>query len=181
MKQRIPTVLGAALVAAGCLSGATAWADDTTPSTPSMMQGSDYGNPADKHKVVPSREQVQENAASPSSSTLDDNAQRQHDRDQGADRPAGADNAATDNAESQPTPHPGMSAESTGNAADQAESNGTPATRSWDRIDANHDNSVSPDEMDQWLQQHRSGSPRQGPQDSGSSDSGTRPQPTQQQ
>lgn len=179
MKQRIPTVLGAALVAAGCLAGTSAWADDTTPMTPSMKQGSDYGNPADKNQVVPSREQVQKDAAAPSSSTLDDNAQRQHDRDQGVTSGQGADQGmpadARANGESMPTPHQGMSAPD----AVQGQSDASGTTWNWDQIDANHDNSVSPDEMNQWLQQHRSEPGSSSPSqpgtapDSGSSGSST--------
>lgn len=170
MKQHIQSTLRGALIAAGVLAGASAWAitpgaasndlqaPPTKPSA-SMTQGSDYGNAADKradtNKVQPSREAVQERANQPSTSVLDDNAQRQHDRDQGSTQRPSEDTAGTT--------HQGPSSMDSGSASSGsgmssssgADTGSTITTRDWDKIDSNHDGSVSPQEMDSWLQNNR--------------------------
>lgn len=181
MKQHIQSTLRGALIAAGVLAGASAWAitpgaasndlqaPPTKPSA-SMTQGSDYGNAADKradtNKVQPSREAVQERANQPSTSVLDDNAQRQHDRDQGSTQRPSEDTAGTT--------HQGPSSMDSGSPSSGSSMNGTSpssgsgmssssgadtgstiTTRDWDKIDSNHDGSVSPQEMDSWLQNNR--------------------------
>jgi hypothetical protein len=82
MKQRIHTVLSTALMAAGLIAGGSALAADPAKPTTSMTQGGDYGNAADKKPTT--AEGVQQRATQPSTSVLDDNAQRAHDRSQGA-------------------------------------------------------------------------------------------------
>ena len=171
MKQHIPSTLRSLLIAAGCLAGAGAWAvtpgaasnNDLNPPqakrSTSAEQGSDYGNAADKgadtNRVQPSREAVQERANQPSNSVLDDNAQREHDRDQGSTQRPSTDTAGTT--------HQGASTDN-GSAAggmtsdsSSADTSGSAATtRDWDKIDTDHDGSVSPQEMDSWLQNNRS-------------------------
>lgn len=194
MKQHIQTTLRTALIAAGCLVGASAWSvtpgaaanDLTTPPakpSASMTQGNEYGNPADKgadtNKVQPSQEAVQQRANQPSPSVLDDNAQRQHDRDQGSTQRPSDDTAgtthqgqSTDNGSAtgggmssdsgtSPSSGSGMSG---GSNADT--SGGSATTRDWDKIDTDHNGSVSPQEMDSWLQNNRSqeGSTQPAPQ-----------------
>jgi len=184
MKQHIPSTLRSLLIAAGCLAGASAWAvtpgaasnnDLNAPQakrSTSAEQGSDYGNAADKgadtNRVQPSREAVQERANQPSTSVLDDNAQREHDRDQGSTQRPSADTAgtthqgaSTDNgsaaggmsSDSSTSPSSGSSM-SDSSSADTSGSAAT--TRDWDKIDTDHDGSVSPQEMDSWLQNNRS-------------------------
>ena len=91
MKQRIHTVLSAALMAAGLIAGGNALAADAAKPTASMTQGGDYGNAADKKPTT--AEGVQQRANEPSTSVLDDNAQRAHDRSQGA-TPQSSDSTA---------------------------------------------------------------------------------------
>jgi hypothetical protein len=184
MKQHTRSTLRSALIAAGCLAGVSAWAitpgaasnDLGTPApkpSVSAQQGNDYGNAADKgadtNKVQPSQEAVQQRANQPSPSVLDDNAQRQHDRDQGSTQRPSDDTAGTthqgpssDNAgaasgsissDSSASPSSGSGMSSSSNADT---SGGSMTTRDWDKIDTNHDGSVSPQEMDTWLQNNRS-------------------------
>jgi hypothetical protein len=160
MKQ-IQSTLRSALIAAGCIAGASAWAvtpgaasEDLTspPAKPSasMSQGNEYGNAADKNTVQPSQEAVQQGVNEPSPSVLDDNAQRQHDRDQGStQRPAGDTAGTTRDGSTSPSSDSSIS----GSGADR--SGGALTTRDWDKIDTNRDGSVSPDEMDSWLQNNR--------------------------
>jgi hypothetical protein len=209
MKQHLHSALRSALIAAGCIAGASAWAvtpgaasnDLATPKpSVSMQQGNNYGNATDKgadtNRVQPSREAVQRRANEPSTSVLDDNAQRQHDRDQGStqrpsDDTAGtthngqsSDNAGmssdkgttsgaivndtgssgtTTNDSGTSSTGPGMSSDSTSSSTMPGSASGTSgsdanagtSTWNWDAIDANHDNSVSPEEMDNWLQKNR--------------------------
>ena len=160
MKQR--TTLSSALITAGCIAGASAWAvtpgaasnDLTTPSAKpsvSAQQGSDFGNAADKGadttKVQPSQEAVQQRANEPSTGVLDDNAQRQHDRNQGSTQRPSADSAGTTHQGSTDSGSAGMSGIDT--------SGGSATTRDWNKIDADQDGSVSPQEMDNWLQKSR--------------------------
>jgi hypothetical protein len=117
MKQHIPSTLRGALIAAGVLAGASAWAitpgaasndlqaPPTKPSA-SMTQGSDYGNAADKKKA-PSREDVMRDANRPSTSVLDDNAQRQHDPNQAVNpNPSGSNDSNAGRTENPPSAYP---------------------------------------------------------------------------
>ena len=179
MKQHIRTPLSSALIAAGCIAGASAWAvtpgaaanDLTTPpAKPSVsaQQGSDYGNAADKgadtNKVQPSQEAVQQRANEPSTSVLDDNAQRQHDRDQGStQRPSGDSAGTTHQGPSTDSGGPGATSSDSGTSGSAGmsgssgadTSGGSATTRDWNKIDADQDGSVSPQEMDNWLQKSR--------------------------
>ena len=174
MKQHIRTTLSSALIAAGCIAGASAWAvtpgaatNDLSapPAKPSasMTQGNEYGNAADKgadtNKVQPSQEAVQQRANEPSSSVLDDNAQRQHDRNQGSTQRPSADSAGTTHQGATGSAG-GMSSDSStggssGMSGSAETSDGSAATRDWNKIDADQDGSVSPQEMDNWLQKSR--------------------------
>lgn len=111
--NRWKSTLLAALFTSASLSGA-AWAQSQT-------------NKADATQVVPSREDLKPGAA-PTVPRMDDNAQRQHDRNTGVDNPAKAGSA---------------SAANTGNMA--------PEVRNWEAIDTNKDNSIQPEEMEVWL------------------------------
>jgi hypothetical protein len=111
MKQRIPiTILSAGLLAAGGALAQGTLTDSqgqaTTPApTASQQQGSDYGNAADKKKVVPSREDVMRDANRPSTSVLDDNAQRQHDPNQAANPSSTDGNAGRIEKDQRAYPH----------------------------------------------------------------------------
>jgi hypothetical protein len=171
MKQQIESTLRSALIAAGCIAGASAWAvtpgaasqDLTSPPakpSASMSQGNEYGNAADKNTVQPSQEAVQQDANEPTPRVLDDNAQRQHDRDQGSTpRPSGdtagttRDGSAAGRSTDSSTSPSSDSSISGSSGADR--SGGALTTRDWDKIDTNRDGSVSPDEMDSWLQNNR--------------------------
>jgi hypothetical protein len=174
MKQHIRTTLSSALIAAGCIAGTSAWAvtpgaaaNDLSapPAKPSasMTQGNEYGNAADKgadtNKVQPSQEAVQQRANEPSSSVLDDNAQRQHDRNQGSTPRPSADSAGTTHQGATGSAG-GMSSDSStgcssGMSGGADTSDGSATTRDWNKIDADQDGSVSPQEMDNWLQKSR--------------------------
>ena len=110
---------------------------------------------ADKSQVVPSRGQVQESSRAPSASTLDNNAQRQHDRDR--DQARSSQKSQPADAKQQPSAgaqqQQGSSASGTGESMGQ--------TRDWSKIDANNDNLIQPEEMESWLKQ-------EGPQAGGS-------------
>jgi hypothetical protein len=112
MKQRIPmTILSAGLLAAGGALAQGTLTDSqgqaTTPApTASQQQGSDYGNAADKKKA-PSREDVMRDANRPSTSVLDDNAQRQHDPNQAVNpNPSGSNDSNAGRTENPPSAYP---------------------------------------------------------------------------
>lgn len=108
----------AMLVAALAAAGASAFAQSTT--------------------VKPGQEQIQ--AQDPSTGTLDNNAQRQHSREQssGANKNDGAGSTAA--------------GATTSMSGKQAAPQGG-ATRDWASIDANRDNLIGPDEMEAALKQ----------------------------
>ena len=85
------------------------------------------GNKADKNQVVPARSDLQPGAA-PTVERLDDNTQRQHDRNAASKRPGAAKSAAP-------------VAASTGEVRD------------WAAIDKNKDHLISPEEMEDYLKQ----------------------------
>lgn len=85
--------------------------------------------------------------------TLDDNAQRQHSRDQGGAAAASKDSAATGSGSAATG---SGSAGTASNSGQQATAQG--GTRNWAQIDANHDNLVSPEEMEAGLKQGGSAS-----------------------
>lgn len=171
MKQHIQSALRSTLVAAGCFAAVSAWAVTpgaashpavSPPAKPSasMSQGNEYGNASDKAAVQPSREAVQEQANQPSASVLDDNAQRQHDRDQGITQRPSGDTAGTTR-DGQPTDNTSgsMGSSTSSDSSASGMSSGSdasmPATRDWNKIDTDGNHSISPQEMDSWLQQNR--------------------------
>ena len=94
------------------------------PATP-------IGNKADKTQVVPSRSDLQPGAA-PTVRGLDDNVQRQHDRNSATGKKAGT-------------------AKATGATVPPSAGE----VRDWSEIDKNKDNLISPEEMENYLTQSR--------------------------
>jgi hypothetical protein len=123
--NRIHASLGAVFVAASMVSVGALAADDAT------KQGKSATNKADKTQVVPSRDDLQPGAA-PSVQRMDDNVQRQHDRDRGSGATA-AGGAAT------------------GTNAGRTASADAKDVRDWDAIDKNNDNLIGPEEMEEAL------------------------------
>ena len=101
----------------------------------------------DKSTVSPGKEQMQTTQQDPNAKGMDDNAQRQHSRDQGsgaakgAAKPAGGDTAKT-----------GATTSMSGQQA--AGQSGTRPS-----ADANHDNLVTPEEMEASLKAGGGGQP----------------------
>lgn len=115
---RSKSALLAAVFASASL-GSAAWAQSQSNET--------KANKGDATQVMPTREDLKPGAA-PTVPRMDDNVQRQHDRDRGIEKPTGPGSAAT---------------ASTGNMA--------PEVRDWDAIDTNNDGSIQPEEMEVWL------------------------------
>lgn len=129
--NRWKSTLLAAMFAGASMSGA-AWAQDQ-PSKPKAQSSK-----ADATPVVPAREDLQPGAA-PTAQRMDDNTQRAHDRDRdGAKKGTGSASAK------------GVTADTAGTGATPTAAAGT---RDWDKIDANNDNLIQPDEMESWLKQ----------------------------
>lgn len=118
--------LSAALVAASVASGAALAADQAT-------KGTNATNKADKTQVVPSREDLKPGAA-PTVQRMDDNVQRQHNRNRDGGATAAGGTA-------------------TGAAAQGARSGSVAAkdVRDWNAIDKNNDNLIGPEEMEEAL------------------------------
>lgn len=87
----------------------------------------------DAKAVVPSKEDLK--PMRPSTQTLDDNAQRAHDRDRGTGSAAGGNAGSS------------SSTVAAGNAG------GNQAVRDWGAIDRNNDNLIQPEEMEAALKE----------------------------
>jgi len=117
MNRCKPTLLAVILASAGLASAA--WAQNQTNNETNR----------DATQVVPGKEDLKPGAR-PSVQRMDDNVQRQHDRDTGSTQ-AGSAGAAT-----------------AGGATQVAQ-----GVRDWNKIDKNNDNLVQPEEMEAWLKQ----------------------------
>jgi hypothetical protein len=99
----------------------------------------------DTTTVAPGKEQMQTQQQDPNARGMDDNAQRQHSRDQSS----GANKGAAGGATGGDTAKTGATASMSGKQA--APQGG--GTRDWSTIDTNHDNLVTPEEMEAGLKQ----------------------------
>lgn len=87
----------------------------------------------DRSKVVPTQKDVQQSQSQPSNENMDANAQRSHDRNTGSSRP---------------------------NSKSQSAAVASGEVRDWNAIDKNHDNLISPDEMEASLKQNAKSAPK---------------------
>jgi hypothetical protein len=131
--RSLPSTLAVALACAAF--GTAAWAQDKSaaPASPS----------ADSTQVVPSKDQL--TPQNPSSAGMDDNAQRQHDRQQGATG-QGTGGAAPAQ----------QGAQTTASGAQGAQAGSQELAYDYASMDKNNDHLISPEEMEAQLNAGRS-------------------------